>query len=103
MADSVDKLDNVRFLMTRDKFSPSQLGIDLIQQANTEDPIVEAIVVSRRASGLIEAETSLLHNDTMAKLAEHLNVRSTFDSALENSHIAYEEYAAREEDDDEEE
>ena len=98
MADN--NLENVRFLMKGDQFSVSQLGIDLIQQTDAEDPIIEAIVVSRRKSGLIEAETSLLNSDTMAKLSEHLHVRSTFDSALENSHISYEEYAERDEDDD---
>ena len=82
------------------EFTISQLGIDLIQQSDADDPIIEAVVVSRRKSGLIEVETSLLHNDTMAKLAEHLNVRSTFDSALENSCVSYEEYAAREDEDD---
>lgn len=94
MADN--KLENVRFLMKGDQYSISQLGIDLIQQMDSEDPIVEAVVVSRRKSGLIEAEASLLRSDTMAKLAEHLTLRSNFESAQDNAMIAYEEYAERE-------
>ena len=94
-----NNLENVRIMVQSNQYSVSQLGIDLIQQSNDDDPIIEAVVVSRRKSGLIETETSLLHMDTMAKMAEHLHVRSTFDSALENAHISYEEYAEREDTD----
>ena len=93
MADN--NLENVRVLVRGNQYSISQLGIDLIQQMDVENPIVEAVVVSRRASGLIEAETSLLRNDTLAKLAEHLTLRSNFESAQDNAMIAYEECAER--------
>ena len=97
MADN--NLENVRFFVRGGEFTISQLGIDLIQQSDADDPIVEAVVVARRKSGLIEVETSVLNNDTMSKLTEHLSSRSTFDSALENAEVSYEEYAAREDDD----
>ena len=86
-----DKLENVRLLVRDYEYSVSQLGIDLIQQTDSEDPIVEAVVVSRRKSGLIEVETSTKSLDTLAKLAEHLTLRSNFESSTENAMITYED------------
>lgn len=84
-----DKLDNVRIMVAGNQYSVGQLGIDLIQQSDGGDPVVEAVVVSRRASGLIETEMSLTHRDTLAKMAEHLTIRSNFESANENAMVAY--------------
>ena len=44
-------------------------------------------------SGLIETETSICTNnpDTLAKFAEHLMIRSNFESATENMMAAYED------------
>ena len=85
--------------MRGNQYSVSQLGIDLVQQGNLpsgDDPVVEAVVVSRRRSGLLEVETSLRTNDTLAKMVEHLTLISNFESATENAGRMYEE------DDDEE-
>lgn len=98
MADSIEdipnSLENVRLMVRGNQFSVSQLGIDLIQQAGDEnDPIIEAVVVSRRMSGLIETEmcVSSGNRDTMSKFAEHLTIRSNFESAAANAMVAYED------------
>ena len=44
MADN--ELENVRIMVKDNKYSPSQLGIDLIQQSSyleSNDPIIEAV------------------------------------------------------------
>ena len=94
MADHVNELENVRCLVTGNQFSPSQLGIDLIQQSSykdNNDPIIEAVVVSRRMSGLIEVEMSITKRDSLAKMAEHISLRSNFESAIENEQLTYED------------
>lgn len=85
--------------MQGNQYSVSQLGIDLVQQAtpSTDDPVVEAVVVSRRRSGVLEVETSLRSTDTLAKMTEHLTLISNFESATENACRMHEH-----EDDDEE-
>ena len=91
MADN--NLENVRFLMKGNQYSLSQLGIDLIQQNDYKDnnPVIEAVVVMRRMNGLIETETCISKPDTMAKFAEHLTIRSNFESATDNAMLAHEE------------
>jgi hypothetical protein len=87
-------LKNVEILVKGNQYSVSQLGIDLIKQndyKDSNDPVVEAVVITRRMSGLIETETCLTKRDTMAKFAEHLNIRSNFESANENAMLAYED------------
>ena len=74
----------------------NQIGINLVKETmgqgnrSVSDPVIEVAVVTRRASGLLEAETSLLRSDSLAKMAEHLSLRSNFESALENEQIMYE-------------
>lgn len=92
MADN--ELENVRIMVQGNQYSPSQLGIDLIQQSdyqNNDDPIIEAVVVSRRMSGAIETEMSICtrERDTLAKFAEHLSLRSNFESANENAECTF--------------
>ena len=87
-------LKNVEILVKDNQFSVSQLGIDLIQQNDYKDsnnPVIEAVVVTRRMNGLIETETCLTKRDTMAKMAEHLMIRSNFESASENAMLAHAE------------
>ena len=90
MADN--KLENVRILVRGHQYSVSQLGIDLTQQASSADPVIEAVIVSRRTSGLIETELSLVSRDTLAKFSEHLTLISNFESATENADRMYEEF-----------
>lgn len=83
-------LENVEILVKGNQYSVSQLGIDLIQQSNhagSNDPIIEAVVVTRRMSGLIETEMSIgsKNRDTLAKFSEHLTLISNFESATENA------------------
>ena len=88
MADNY--LENVEILVAGNQYSVSQLGIDLIQQSNRaeiNDPIIEAVVVTRRKSGLIETETSLHNKDTLAKFSEYLTLVSNFESATENASL----------------
>lgn len=94
MADN--HLENVRILVKGNQYSPSQLGIDLIQQSNHEnidDPVIEAVIVTRRMSGFIETEMSICsrNSDTLSKFAEHLTLVSNFQSAMDNSDLTYEE------------
>jgi hypothetical protein len=94
MADNLNELENVRCLVTGNQFSPNQLGIDLIQQSSykdNNDPIIEAVVVSRRMSGLIEIEMSITRRDSLAKMSEHVALRSNFESAIENERLIYED------------
>lgn len=97
MADNVDEpneLENVRCLVTGNQFSPNQLGIDLIQQSSykdNNDPIIEAVVVSRRMSGVLDVETSLARRDSLSKMAEHLTLRSNLESAMENQRLIFED------------
>ncbi len=97
MADNVDEpneLENVRCLVTGNQFSPNQLGIDLIQQSSykdNNDPVIEAVVVSRRMSGLIEVDMSITKRDSLAKMAEHLTMQSNFESACENEQLIHED------------
>ena len=88
MADN--HLENVEFLMKGYTYSVSQLGIYLIQQADKEDPVVEAVLVLRRKSGLLEAEATSLRDDALAKMAEHLTLRSNFESANQNAMFDFE-------------
>lgn len=95
MADN--HLENVRIMVQGNQYSPSQLGVDLIQQSDykhSNDPIIEAVVVTRRMSGLIEVEMSVSskNRDTLAKFSEHLTLLSNFESAVENADLTYEEY-----------
>ena len=48
-------------------------------------------MVTRRVSGLLEAEFHLLRPDSLAKMAEHLTLRSNFESALQNEQLLYED------------
>ena len=92
MADN--NLENVRIMVQGNQYSVSQLGIDLIQQSRPsvgDDPVVEAVIVSRRKSGLLEVETSLQGTDTLAKFAEHLTLISNFESATENAERLWED------------
>ena len=97
MADN--KLKNVEILVKDNQYSVSQLGIDLIQQEDYtgNNPVIEAVVVMRRMNGLIETETCISKRDTMSKMAEHLMIRSNFESASENAMLADDTYG---EDDD---
>ncbi len=93
MADNY--LENVRILVKDNQYSPTQLGIDLIQQskyAGENNPVIEAVVITRRISGLIETEMSITNPDTLAKFAEHLTLVSNFESATENAAQLYEDY-----------
>ena len=93
MADN--NLENVRIMVQGNQYSVSQLGIDLIQQSNhaSKDPIIEAVVVTRRMSGVIETEISIGSNnsDALAKFAEHLTLVSNFESATYNAILTYED------------
>jgi len=92
MADNY--LENVRILVKDNQYSVGQLGIDLVQQSHPsigDDPVVEAVIVSRRKSGLLEVETSLQSTDTLAKFAEHLTLISNFESATANANLTYED------------
>jgi hypothetical protein len=40
---------------------------------------------------LLEAETSLIRRDSLSKMAEHLSLRSNFESAVENERLIYED------------
>ncbi len=97
MADDIDELnelENVRCLVTNNQYSPNQLGVDLIRQSSykdSNDPIIEAVVVSRRMSGLIEVEMSITNRDSLAKMAEHVTLVSNFESATENQRLSYED------------
>ena len=87
-------LKNVELIVKGNQYSVGQLGIDLIKQndyADSNDPVIEAVVITRRMSGLIETETCLSKRDTLAKFAEHLSIRSSFESANENAMLAYED------------
>ena len=94
MADNVD--DPYKNVEVLDVGSPqlgvNQIGINLVKesigQRGVVDPIVEVAVVTRRASGLLESEMCLLRTDSLPKMAEHLSLRSNFESAMENeAHI----------------
>ena len=70
----------------------NQIGINLVKETeNPIDPVVEVAVVTRRASGLLEAETSLIRRDSLSKMSEHLVLRSNFESACENERLIYED------------
>ncbi len=94
MADNY--LENVSILVKGNQYSPTQLGIDLIQQSKYEDcndPVIEAVIVTRRMSGLIETEMSISskNRDTLAKFSEHLTMISNFESATSNAILTYED------------
>jgi len=90
MADTT--LDKVILLVRGSQFSVSQLGIDLIQQSEvTNDPVVEAVVVMRRKSGLLETEVSVNHKDTLSRMAEHLMMTSHIEAYKDNERCAKEE------------
>ena len=94
MADNVDKpFNNVEVLdVGTPQLGVNQIGINLVNETEHPlDPVVEVAVVTRRASGLLEAETSLLRRDSLSKMAEHLQLRSNFESAIENERLIYEE------------
>ena len=75
----------------------NQIGINLVKETmgqgsgDVTDPVVECAVVTRRASGLLEVETCLLRRDSLSKMAEHLALRSNFESAAENERLIYED------------
>ena len=100
MADNVDNVDkpfkNVEVLDTgQHQLDVNQIGINLVKetvgQRGVLDPVIECAVVTRRASGLLEAEFSLLRRDSLTKMAEHLTLRSNFESACENERLIYED------------
>ncbi len=93
MADNVEPFKNVEVLECgQDQLAINQIGIQLVKETkNPVDPVVEVAVVTRRASGLMETEFCLLRNDSLAKMAEHLTLRSNFESARDNELRMYED------------
>ena len=99
MADHVDKpFENVEVLdVGQEQLDVNQIGINLVKETlgrgrgGVVDPVIECAVVTRRASGLLEIETCLLRRDSLSKMAEHLNLRSNFESAIENERLIHEE------------
>jgi hypothetical protein len=99
MADHVDEpFENVEVLdCGQHQLDVNQIGINLVKEtmgqgrSGVADPVVECAVVTRRASGLLEIEVSLIRNDSLAKMAEHLSLRSNFESAMENERLIHEE------------
>jgi len=88
-----DNLRNVFVLDTgREELAPNQIGINLVKDTEHPiDPVVEVAVVTRRASGLLECEISLKRKDSLAKMAEHLTLRSNYESACENERLIEED------------
>ena len=97
MADHVDDVDkpfrNVEVLdVGNPQLGVNQIGINLVKETeNHPDPVVEVAVVTRRASGMLEVEVSVLRRDSLAKMAEHLALRSNFESAMENQRLIHED------------
>ncbi len=94
MADNVDDpFRNVEVLDAgQEQLGVNQIGINLTKDTRgSDDPVVEVSVVTRRVSGLLEAEFHLLRPDSLAKMAEHLTLRSNFESALQNEALIYED------------
>jgi hypothetical protein len=96
MADYVDPFKNVEVLdVGHPQLGVNQIGINLVKesigQRGVVDPVVEVAVVTRRASGLMEAETCLLRTDSLPKMVEHLGLRSNFESAVENERLIFED------------
>ena len=94
MADHVeDPFKNVEVLDTgQPQLGVNQIGINLTKDTRgSNDPVVEVAVVTRRVSGLLEAEFHLLRPDSLAKMAEHLTLRSNLESALQNQQLIYED------------
>jgi hypothetical protein len=94
MADPVDRpFKNVEVLdRGQPQLGVNQIGINLVKETEVvPDPVVEVAVVTRRASGLLEVETSLIRRDSLSKMSEHLNLRSNFESAVENERLIYED------------
>jgi hypothetical protein len=99
MADHIDKpFKNVEVLdVGQFQLDVNQIGINLVKETmgqgnrTVTDPVVECAVVTRRASGLLEVETCVLRRDSLSKMAEHLTLRSNFESAIENERLIYED------------
>jgi hypothetical protein len=99
MADHVDEpFKNVEVLdCGQRQLDVNQIGINLVKETMGQgrgavmDPVIECAVVTRRASGLLEAEVSLIRRDSLSKMAEHLSLRSNFESAVENERLIYED------------
>jgi hypothetical protein len=98
MADIENPFKNVVVLDNgQHQLDVNQIGINLVNETmgqgrgDIADPIIECAVVTRRASGLLEAETSLIRRDSLSKMAEHLSLRSNFESAVENERLTYED------------
>ena len=92
MADIDNPFKNVEVLdMGAPQLAVNQIGINLVKETEiVGDPVVECAVVTRRASGLLEVETSLIRRDSLSKMSEHLQLRSNFESAIENQRLIYE-------------
>ncbi len=97
MANHVDDpFENVEVLdVGSPQLGVNQIGINLVKesigQRGVIDPVVEVAVVTRRASGLLEAEMCLLRTDSLPKMVEHLSLRSNFESACENERLIFED------------